>query len=147
MNTTTRPTQQQIEDARALTAHYAAQARRHDRNAVGALLCLVLALLAACALLWAWQTWAQCPAGGAALCTMALTPTRPGLWQRLKRTLRGWLRQYQIAWHKHDLLWLERDLEAARAWVDAAPAIIEARRGMLADLEVRHMAEQAEGVR
>lgn len=50
--TTTRPTPDQIDAARALRDYYAAQAVRHERNASNALLGLVVALLVVCACLW-----------------------------------------------------------------------------------------------
>lgn len=142
MNTSTRPTAQQIDDARALTAYYAGQAEQHERKATHALLSLVLGVLIACALAWAVLTWADCTASGAAMCAMVLTPTRPSLWQRLRRTVRRLLRAWKIRWAEDDLRWLQQDLEAAQQWVAAAPAVIQHRRALLDALHVQHMSDE-----
>ncbi len=142
MNTTTRPTAQQIEDARALTAFYANQAAQHERKATNALLSLVLGLLIACALVWALLSWADCTASGAAMCTMVLTPTRPSLWHRLRRAVRRYVRAWQIRWAEDDVRWLQQDLEAAQHWVAAAPAVIQHRRALLDALRVQHMSDE-----
>lgn len=145
MNTTPRPTAQQIDDARALASFYARQAQKHERNAVNALLSLVLALLIACALSWALLAWADCTTSGAAMCAMVLTPTRPSLWQRLRRGARRYLRAWHIRWAEDDLRWLQEDLEAAQQWVAAAPAIIQHRRALVDALHVQQMSDELDG--
>jgi hypothetical protein len=137
-----RPTARQIEDAHAMAAFHASQVQRHDRQALHAVLGGVLAILVACGLVWALLTWADCTARGVAMCAMTLTPTRPSLWTRLRRTLRGWWMRYRIHWAQHDVLWLQRDLEAAREWVAAAPAIIEHRQALVDELHVQYMSDK-----
>jgi hypothetical protein len=137
-----RPTASQIEAAHALADYHASQVQRHERTAANAVLGGVLAVLVALGLVWALLTWADCTASGAAMCTMAITPTRRNPWQRLLRAVRNYFRLWQIRWAEDDVRWLEEDLEAAQAWVAAAPAVIEHRLALLAELRVQAMSEE-----
>jgi hypothetical protein len=140
-----RPTASQIEAAHALADYHARQARRHERTATNAMLGGVLAVLVALGLVWALLTWADCTASGAAMCTMAITPTRRNLWQRLLRAVRHYFRLWKIRWAEDDVRGLEEDLEAAQAWVAAAPGVIQYRRALLDALRVQTMSDELDG--
>lgn len=142
MNAITRPTSEQLETARATAAYLARQVEHADRKADNALLGVFVALVVAGGLAWALLTWADCTASGAAMCTMAITPTRPNLWRRLLRAVRGYFRLWHIRWAEDDVRYLEEDLEAAQAWVMAAPAVIAHRRALLDALRVQAMSDE-----
>ena len=142
MNSHTRPTAQQLADATALREFHARQVEEAERKANRALLSVPLAIIVACGLAWALLTWADCTASGVAMCGMVLTPTRPSLWQRLRRAARRYLRAWQIRWAEDDVRWLQQDLEAAQHWVAAAPTVIQHRRALLDALHVQQMSDE-----
>jgi hypothetical protein len=79
------------------------------------------------------------------MCTMAITPTRRNLWQRLLRAVRRYFKLWQIRWAEDDVRGLEEDLEAAQAWVAAAPGVIQYRRALLDALRVQTMSDELDG--
>lgn len=137
----TRPTSDDLEAARAAVAHHAHQVEQADRRVDQALRSVAVAMAVGGGLAWALLAWADCTASGAAMCTMAITPTRPNLWRRLVRAVRAYVRQWHIRWAEDDVRYLEEDLEAAQAWVMAAPAVIAHRRALLDALRVQAMSE------
>ena len=140
--TTRRPTADHIDTARALARYHADQVQQHEREAGNAIMGIVLAILVACCLTWLLLAWADCTASGAAMCLMTMTPTRPGLWQRLCRAVRRYWRAWHIRWAEQDIRYLEEDVEAAQQWLYAAPDVIAYRRALLDDLRVRDMVDR-----
>ena len=131
-----RPTPSQREVAAALAAYHANQVRQAEHKAAQALVGVVLATLLGVLAAWLLLSWAECTASGVAMCAAVITPTQTPWHRRCIVWLRQLYIKFLIRSARSDITWLEQDVQAAEAWLDAAPYVIERRKAYLDALQV-----------